>query len=173
MENNELFEAAGIRFLTIENSKILDENGFPVLILTENGEETRVGPVEAKRAFPFESEDEFIVLEDEKGADRGFIRSLADRSEGERAILGRALEMRYFMPKITKIEKVNDRYGFSYFKVETTSGPTEFTVRDPYKSIVQNGKRLIITDADGNRFEIPDVDALEKKDRKKIEQYLW
>ena len=107
------------------------------------------------------------------GKDCGLIRRLSDRTEEEQTILRRALALRYFMPKITRVLKVNDRFGFSYFKVETTSGKLEFSVRDPYKSIFVLGRRMIITDADGNRFEIPDVDALEKQDRRKIEQYLW
>ena len=172
-QQNNYFKIAGILPLTRENAGITEENGFPVLTLVENGEKNRVGIVEVKRAFPFESLDEYLVLEDEKGTDRGLIRRLSERSEEEQRILNKALAVRYFMPQITAVEKVNDRFGFSYFKVDTTAGKLEFSVRDPYRSIVVLGKRMILTDADGNRFEIPDVDALPKKDRRKIEQYLW
>ena len=172
-KTRDIFEIAGVMRLTGDNSRISRENGFPVLELrTEKGWE-RIGIVEAKRAFPYELPDEFIVLEDENGGDKGFIRSLSERSAEEREILAAALELRYFMPKILHIEKVNDRFGFSYFKVETASGPIEFSVRDPYRSIMVLGRRMIVTDVDGNRYEIEDVDALPANERKRIEQYLW
>ncbi len=168
-----IFEIADIRLLTPENSEILLEGDFPVLILLENGLRTRVGTVEVKRAFPFEKPEEFIVLADEDGKDQGFIRSLSQRRESEKDILRKELARRYFMPLIRRILKITDRFGFSYWKVETDGGIIEFSVRDTYKSIIRPDERMIITDADGNRFQIPDVNALDKRSRKKIDLYLW
>ena len=48
------YEQSGIRLLTAENSAIGEENGFPVLMINEDGAETRRGVVEVKRAFPLE-----------------------------------------------------------------------------------------------------------------------
>lgn len=168
-----IYEIADVLPLTRENARIADKNGFAELFLTENGEEKSAGIVEVKRAFPFEKEEEFLILENEDGKDLGFIRALSERSDEEQRILRRELAGRYFMPVITAIHKVNDRFGFSYWKVTTTSGELEFSVRDTYKSIIHLGRRMIITDADGNRYDIPDVDALPKVDRKRIELYLW
>lgn len=168
-----IFEIADIRPLTPENSEILLEGDFPVLYLLEDGQKKRVGIVEVKQAFPFEKSDEFIVLSDEEGKDQGFIRSLAERNESEHKILEKELARRYFMPVIKKILKVTDRFGFSYWKVETDGGILEFSVRDAYKSIIRPDERMIITDADGNRFVIPNVNTLDKKSRRKIELYLW
>ncbi|MBQ9467737.1 MAG: DUF1854 domain-containing protein [Clostridia bacterium] len=173
MNNNGFYEIAGLTLFEPSNSVIRGENGFPVLFTKSKEGEKRVGVVEAKRAFPFECENEYIVLEDGEGRDLGVIRDLAARSESERAVLGACLERRYYMPKIRGLYKVSDKFGFCYFKASTDAGDVEFSVHDPYKSIVLLGRRMILTDADGNRFEIPDVDALPKKDRKKIEQFLY
>jgi hypothetical protein len=170
---NSVFDIAGIRALTAENSRIAKEGDFPVLYLCENGKEERLDVFEAKRAFPFEAEEEFIVLLSKDGKDLGFIRALSERSEEERTILKEDLKRRYFMPKIEKILKVNEKFAFSYWKVETSSGPLEFSVRDTYKSLIHLGSRIIVTDADGNRYDIPDVTALDKSSRKKIDIYLW
>ena len=88
-------------------------------------------------------------------------------------LIRKELNRRYYMPVIKEILKVVDRFGFSYWTVKTSGGPLEFSVRDPYKSILHLGNRLIITDADGNRYEIPDVTALKKSDLRKIELYLY
>ena len=170
---NTVFEIAGIRALSPENSRITMEGDFPVLYVTEDGAEVRCGIFEAKRAFPFEKEEEFIVLLSEDGGDLGLIRRLSDRPDAEREILKRELDRRYFMPVIEKILHVNEKFAFSYWKVKTSSGPLEFSVRDTYKSLIHLGKRIIVTDADGNRYDIPDVSKLDKASRKKIDLYLW
>ena len=49
----------------------------------------------------------------------------------------------------------------------------EFTLHDTYKSLIHiDDKRVIILDVDGNRFEIPDVSALDRRSYRKIELYL-
>ncbi len=168
-----IYEIADIRKLTTENSKIVPEGDFPVLFLLEENGERRLGPIEVKRAFPFEKPEEFIVLTDSEGKDQGFIRALSERREEEQILLRKELARRYFMPQIKKIFKITDRFNFSYWKTDTDKGTLEFSVRDTNRSIVHLGKRLIITDADGNRYEIPDIDKLQSTDRKKIEIYLW
>ena len=68
---------------------------------------------------------------------------------------------------------MKERYGFSYWKVKTEEGEVRFTLHDTFRSIIRAGeKRVILLDVDGNRFEIPDVDALDRKSYKKIELYL-
>ncbi|MBQ8399289.1 MAG: DUF1854 domain-containing protein, partial [Clostridia bacterium] len=52
-------------------------------------------------------------------------------------------------------------------------GPLEFSVRDTYKSLIHLGKRIIVTDADGNRYDIPDSTSLDRTSRKQIDLYLW
>ena len=168
-----VFDIAGVRPLDTKNSRIVSEEGFPVLdLLSEEGED-RVGIFEAKRAFPFEKDDEFIVLLSEEGKDLGFIRTLGERAEQERELLQKELNRRYFMPVITKIHKVKEQFAFSYWKVDTNCGPLEFSVRDTYKSLIHLGHRIIITDADGNRYDLPDYRALDRSSRKQIDLYLW
>ena len=165
-----VFEIAGILPLTPENSEIVEEGDFPVLyLLDDKGKKERLGLIEIKRAFPFEQDWEFLVLSDEEGKDCGFIRNLKDRSAAEQELIRKELNRRYYMPVIEEILKVVDRFGFSYWTVKTPGGPLEFSVRDPYKSILHLGNRLLITDADGNRYESPDVTALKKSDLRKIE----
>lgn len=171
MEN--YYDNAGLLLLDAKNSRFTEENGFPVLFLATDEGEKRIGTVEVKRAFPFEEENGCLVVENGEGEDVGVILELSSRSKEEQSVLSAYLERRYYMPKILSILKANNRYGFSYFKVMTDAGEAEFSVRDPYKSILTMGKRLILTDADGNRYEIPDADALDKKSRKKIDSFLF
>jgi hypothetical protein len=70
-------------------------------------------------------------------------------------------------------DEVKERYGFSYWKVQTDEGEVTFTLHDTFRSIVRASEfRVILMDVDGNRFDIPDVRELDRKSYKKIELYL-
>ena len=81
------------------------------------------------------------------------------------------LELRYFTPKITGINKVKEEYGYSYWDVATDRGPCRFTA-DQNGVVKLSQTRLIINDVDGNRFELPDVTALSSKELRMIDLYI-
>ena len=91
----------------------------------------------------------------------------------EKELIVRELERKYYTPSIKKILSVKDRFGFSYWDVETESGKVTFTLQDTFKSISRAGdNKLFFSDVDGNRFVIENIEALDKKSHKKIELYL-
>ena len=68
---------------------------------------------------------------------------------------------------------MKERYGFSYWQVDTDDGDLSFTVQDTFRNLLRIGEdRLAIFDVDGNRFEIESLAALDRKSYKKIELYL-
>lgn len=129
------------------------------------------------RAFPFDMPFEYISVLDKDKKEIGFIRSLDDFDEPARTQLIHELETKYYTPVIKKILSVKERYGFSYWKTECEFGEKSFTLQDTFRSIIKSPKddgseRIFILDVDGNRYEIPDVEALDRKSYKKIELYL-
>lgn len=129
------------------------------------------------RAFPFDMPEDYISVLDKDKKEIGFIRSLKDFDEPQRAMLLAELDAKYYMPKIKRIFSVKERYGFSYWKTECEFGEKSFTLQDTYRSITKavnpdGSERLFILDVDGNRYEIPDVEKLDRKSFKKIELYL-
>ena len=129
------------------------------------------------RAFPFDMPYEYISVLDKDKKEIGFIRSLDDFDEPARTQLIRELETKYYTPVIKKILSVKERYGFSYWKTECEFGEKSFTLQDTFRSIIKSPRddgteRIFILDVDGNRYEITDVEALDRKSYKKIELYL-
>lgn len=163
-----LAEISETVWLTPENASFCLKNGF--LYISLNGQEQRAFLC---RQFPFELLWEFISVLDEDQCEVGIIRNIA-LFEGEvHSMLVNELEKRYYSPKINRILSMKERYGFSYWKVETPEGEMAFTLHDTFRSTVRVGEyRVILMDVDGNRFEIPDVRALDRKSYKKIELYL-
>jgi hypothetical protein len=67
------------------------------------------------------------------------------------------------VPVISHIKSLREEYGVVYWSVETDQGPRDFVCRGLRDSVVElPDGRLIITDVDGNRFDIPDYTQLSR-----------
>lgn len=156
-------------WLTPENASFFLKNGF-LYIQQPEGEACRVF---LSRQFPHDLLWEFISVMDSDQKELGIIRDIAVFDGENKTLLQTELNRRYYAPVIEKILGMKERYGFSYWKVKTEHGEVNFTLQDTFRSILRVGEhRLILLDVNGNRFEIPDVTALDRKSYKKIELYL-
>jgi hypothetical protein len=107
---------------------------------------------------------------DENMKEIGIIPSVDNFPNEQAEMLKKELDRRYYMPKIKEIIKMKEKMGFTNWVVDTDFGKITFSVKDTYKNMVKLPKgRCIITDVDGNRYEIPKVSELDKKSYKKIE----
>ncbi len=124
-------------------------------------------------AFPFETEEEYICIQNEEKEEVGMIRSLSDLKKEEIALLKDEIKKKYFAPKILKIKKLTERYGSSYWDCDTDYGFRKFTVKDAHRNILRLGEdRAFVVDVDGCRYEIESLEKLDKKSHSKIEIYL-
>ena len=130
------------------------------------------------RAYPISNPNEFLIVrspdskEHGKGEEIGIIRDINILREDEIKIINAELDKRYFIPEITKVLSVKDKYGLSYWECETSAGHRSFIVSNPYVHIrlLEDG-RLIVEDMDGSNYCIPDITALDKLSQKKIEVF--
>ncbi|MFQ9148582.1 MAG: DUF1854 domain-containing protein [Eubacteriales bacterium] len=141
----------------------------------ENGKLERRRSAYSSRAFPFDMPLEYISVLDRDKKEIGFIRC-STTSTSRREVHARA-RGKYYTPKIKKIYSVKERYGFSYWKTECEFGEKSFTLQDTFRSIIRSHladgtERVFILDVDGNRYEIENVEALDRQSYKKIELYL-
>ena len=126
-----------------------------------------------QRLFPFDDINSFISVMDGDSNEIGLIKSITCFDEQTAAKLNRELSRKYYTPIIKRIISLKERYGFSFWTVETDSGEVQFTLQDTYKSILRASPiRVFINDIDGNRFEIPNLTELDTKSMRKIELYL-
>jgi hypothetical protein len=90
-----------------------------------------------------------------------------------RKIVEAELQKRYFVPIITRIHSIKEEYGVGHWIVDTDRGRREFVVRGMSDSVWEvGGRRLIIIDADNNRYDIPDYAELDYRSYRLIEDVL-
>ena len=127
------------------------------------------------RAFPLKYPNLYISLRQatEKAEEIAIIQDLEEFSAEEQELINAQLRMRYFTPKISKINKIKEEFGYSYWDVKTDTALVKFVVRMGDSSINRlSAGRYIINDIDGNRFEIEDSSKLSMNEQKQLDLYI-
>ena len=81
------------------------------------------------------------------------------------------LDKTYFIPLILGVEKIETSGDEFEWEFLTDKGPTKIRTRGRM-SIIPIGNRIIVTDINGNVYEIEDLYKLDAKSRKEIESTL-
>lgn len=147
------------------------EGGF-VSLKTGDKEYKRVG---VYLTFPLTEPDAFISIReaDEKAAEIGLIKNITDLSEDQQEMIREQIRLRYFMPVIKKVIDVKEEYGNAYWTVVTSFGNCKFTTKVNTSAVVAiSDKRYLVTDIDGNRYDLPNFFALSVKERKKLDMFI-
>lgn len=162
-----------LRLLHKENARFTRTPGGFVALEYDGRSYDRVGVF---RTFPFTDPDHYISIResDEKAREIGVIQDLrADITAEEADILTEQMELRYFTPVIRRIHDIKEEYGYAYFHVTTGFGECKFTTQMSSGSVVHLSEdRILITDLDGNRYEIPDVNQLPAGELKKLDLFI-
>ena len=152
-----------------EISLVRDEFGRLVLIDPDGGR--HVG-VTAIRAFPLSAPDRGVALCDETGREILWIDDLKSLSKSNRERIEAEIATGEFLPTILSVLKISSDSTPCEIDVKTDRGPTRFTL-DSDESIRKIGlHRMIITDALGVRYHIPDLRILDAGSRRYLERHL-
>lgn len=161
-----------VRYLTPENVRFARTEGGFASLDTDTEHYDRVMIF---RAFPFTDPDIYISVRqaDAKKTEIGLIERLSDFDGETVKLIEEQLQLRYFTPKINRVYSAKDKHGFSTLDVMTDHGRCKFTFRGGSDAVTRLSEtRLIFTDIDGNRFEVPDLLQLSRRDQKKLDLYL-
>ena len=166
-----------LRFITKDNAVFArTAGGFVSLDLNESIAPEHYDRIRVVRSFPFTDRNKYISIRtiDEKSKEIGMIKDLEkDVTPETRKMLEEQMDIRYFTPVIKKINSIKDEYGHAYFDVETDQGPCKFVIYMNSSSVVNlSDVRLLISDLDGNRFEIPDYTKLSARELKMLDLFL-
>ncbi len=168
-ESAELLE---MHFLTGDNALFYRTDGGFVGLKTKEKEYARVG---VYLTFPLTNPEEFISIResDEKAKEIGIVEKISNLPKDQQEMLREQIKLRYFMPVITKVLDIKDEYGFAYWNVITTFGACRFTTQVSRDAVINlTDSRLMVTDIDGNRYEIPDFYHLSVMEQKKLDLFI-
>ncbi|MEM7383514.1 MAG: DUF1854 domain-containing protein [Verrucomicrobiota bacterium] len=135
-------------------------------------------PVFLIRTFPASHPNEYLSIRrwNKEGEDieLGMIRKIDEWPETTREDLNLALNRRYLLRPVHRIHAARLKLGFLEFDIESTDGPTSFTMRWTSGKATEFGERgKLLVDTEGNRFVVEDVDALPDEDRERFLQYIY
>ena len=129
--------------------------------------------LEPRRLFPLSGLEKYITLLDEEGVEQAIIRDLRTLPEQDRKIIENCLHEYYLIPKVTRIVETREKFGVITLEVETDRGPAVIEIRNLiYGMKLLYGSRVLLRDGSDNRYEIPDLNALDKQSRQKIDCFL-
>jgi len=126
-------------------------------------------------AFPITRPNSFLYLFDSDEKELGLVVDPRRLDRESRDILLDQADQAYFMPRITRIIRVEERMGMGIarWEVETDRGWSSFDVVSRSESVWFVGRdRIVIRDADGNRYLIEDMSALDKRSRRLADLYI-
>ncbi len=155
----------------------------PEVRITQNGElfldaefyftKEKLVEVEAHRLFPKSGSGKYISLMTHDGEPLAVIRDLDNLDSDSANAVKNALSEYYMIPKIKRFISMSEKYQIWIWTVETDHGIISFEIRNHIASVkpLYDG-RVLIKDADDNRYEVPDINKLDKRSRRMLEPKL-
>ena len=163
--------AAEVTYLDPDKARFFVD-AFEDLNLELAGDQT-YSRVRVKRAFPLTRDDCFIVVQDCEGKEIGSLARLDALDRDSRQAVEDELERAYFTPRIQRIAKVTVANRVPRWEVETDRGPRAFEIYSSRRDVrLLDAGRILVQDADGNRYEIPDYRLLEPASRVLVEEMI-
>lgn len=146
------FDAAGVR---------LTRNGDGTLELKSGARTFR--KVRIKLGRPLYKPDDFASVIGEKG-EVALLVNLAGMKSAARAVLEEHRVRHDLTTKVLKVHSISHQFGAAFWDVETEKGARQFVIRGTSEHVRWlDDDRLLITDVNGNRFEIPAMSRLDKR----------
>ena len=123
-----------------------------------------------RRVFPISGRSPFVSFMNDKGEELVLLRDPANLDADSAATLALALARVYSGAIIRRVYDITETMGVSLWNVMTDRGYASFEVVDRERHIRLLPKgRYLLTDVDGNRFEIPCVYDLDESSQRLIE----
>ena len=155
-----------------QNSFVLERTDFGKLILTNAQGERFVGVLPV-RAFPILAPGEGISLLSNEGHEVAWVDRLGDLPAAYQSLIEDELARREFMPQLHRILEVSSFSTPCTWTVETDRGRTEFVLRgDEDIRRIGTGRSLLVADAHGIHYLVPDLKALDAHSKRILDRFL-
>ncbi len=129
--------------------------------------------LEPRRLFPASGLRKYITLLDDDLKEKAIIRDIDNLDEESRKAVEGCLEEYYMIPKITAMISITEKFGVITWVCVTDRGTRSFNIKSRTSDIklLYDG-RVLVRDSNDNRYEIDDINALDKKSRQMLHNEL-
>jgi len=156
-----------LRYIDSTEARITENDGILVDVEFFGGE--KLTGLEPRRLFPVSGLDKYITLLDSEGIEQAIVRDISQLLPESRAVLENSLAEYYMIPRIQRFVRMSEQFKIWMWTVETDRGEYTFEVRDHNNSVkLLFDGRVLIRDANDNRYEIPNVNALDSRSKRMI-----
>lgn len=129
--------------------------------------------VTVHRAFPLSRPHRYYSVRDSAANEIGVLPDPAELGEENRRLVEQDLRRRYMTSVIARVTAAKDRFGTVEWRVVTDRGPCTFTTRELRENVLNSRPgHYIITDVEGNRFEVPDLARLDRRSQELLIRQL-
>ncbi|MFN3652120.1 MAG: DUF1854 domain-containing protein [Armatimonadota bacterium] len=134
------------------------------------GEDRSYPVVRLYQAWPLSRPGQYLSLQDAKGDEFALVPRLEDLAPESRLVAQEEIRRRYLTARVDAVESVRTEFGVTYWTVRTDKGARDFVVQSLSESCVWLSERhVLISDVDGNRFEIGDLTTLDEASKRWLE----
>jgi len=119
--------------------------------------------VRAVSAFPLSRKSDYVSFLDGRAKEVVLLARPHKLDKKSRHTLESALEHMYYVARIVQIYRIQETHGISQWEVMTDRGYAVFEVVNRERIRRLPGKRYLLADVDGNRFEIPNATELDPR----------
>jgi hypothetical protein len=137
------------------------------------GEDRTYLTVKPVWASPLSHPGRYLALLDGKGEEIVTLPDPQTLPEASHTAVQEEIARRYLTATIEVVTEARCEFGATYWHVETDRGPRDFVTQSLSENVQWlTPTHVLITDVDGNRFELKDVPAMDERSRKLIEGAL-
>lgn len=163
-------ETADVRYLDPKTVRF-ERHGAALRLTIED--EVCYGRVTLVRLFPLSDPDVFLSVRDGANKEVGILTDLAGMDAPNRELAAAELGRRYVVPEVKRVVSVRERFGTVDWQVETDRGLRAFTTRNLRENITQpQPNRYLFADVDGNRYDVPDITALDTASQNTLMRFI-
>lgn len=148
---------------------VRDQWGQLVFIGKDGQKHSNVSPV---ALFPISLPDAWISIRTSDGTELACVEDPRALPADIWKLLKDDLARREFVPIIRRIVRVSGNSEPCEWEVETDRGPTQFVLKSEDDVRRIGDHEILILDAHGTRYHIPDLSTMDVKSRRIVEWYV-
>lgn len=164
--------AGGTAVRTGADIESVSRNGLKQLVVKLRGRDEPAVNARVARCFPWSRPGEYLSILDADGRELALVRTLEELDAASRRVVEAEVHDKVFNPRIRKVVDRRDEFGVTSITAETDRGRVTFQLRSRDDVRVLSTTRALFRDADGNAYEVADLDELDAVSRRILDEYF-